>query len=401
MKRNAVVRLAVVFFGATFVALFASQPATEAIQPTEPHARNIPVCPGPTGPGQTRCHSRVVTDATGRPLATPGPAGLGVADLRDAYGLLPAPVASSWVWNGQTVAVVDAYHYPSAAADLGVYRAQFGLPPCTSANGCFRQIDQRGGTNFPRSNCGWAQEAALDIEMVSATCPSCKILLVESDSNSFANLGAAVNQAVAQGANVVSNSYGGSESASGQSYASYYNHPGVAITVSSGDNGYGVEMPAAFNTVTAVGGTSLMRDVSTIRGWSETAWSGAGSGCSAYVSKPAWQTDSCARRTVADVAAVSNPATGVAVYDSYRCHGASGWMVFGGTSVAAPMIAGIYGEAGNASSIDAGYTYANTFSLFDITSGSNGNCGGSYLCTATGGYDGPTGLGTPNGVGAF
>jgi subtilase family serine protease len=295
-----------------------------------------------------------VTDAAGTPLANATPRGAyGPADLRAAYVLGTAP-RGAWVWNGQTVAIVDAFGYPSAEDDLKVYRAYYGLPPCTTANGCFRKIDQRGGKNYPRSNCGWAQETALDIQMVSATCPQCKILLVQSDSNSFANLGAAVNQADAQGADVISNSYGSAETAGGMSYASYYDHPGVAVTVSSGDSGYGVEVPAAFNTVTAVGGTSLKRASTTVRGWTETAWSGAGSGCSSYVAKPSWQTDACPHRTVADVSAVADPATGVAVYDSLKCQGVSGWLTFGGTSVAAPIIAGIYGAAGSASTADPG-----------------------------------------------
>jgi subtilase family serine protease len=200
---------------------------------------------------------------------------------------------------------------------------------------------------------------------------------------------------------VISNSYGGSEfSSEGSStYDGHYNHPGVAITVSSGDSGYGVEFPAASQHVTAVGGTRLVQD-SSARGWSETAWSGAGSGCSRYIAKPTWQKDSgCARRTVADVSAVADPNTGVAVYDSFR---AGGWLVFGGTSVAAPIVAGMYGLAGNSSTVTYGsYPYSQTSALYDVLSGSNGSCGGSYLCTAVSGYDGPTGLGTPNGTGAF
>ena len=372
------------------------------------HVLAVPVCPGPTAPDDGRCHALLVVDAApGAPDATLTIRGYTPSDLRAAYGFGPAPTGD-WVWNGQTVAIVDAFNYPSAEADLGVYRSTFGLPPCTTANGCFRKIDQRGGTAYPRNNCGWAQEMALDLQMVSAFCPQCKIMLVEAASNSFSNLGLAVNQAVAQGANVVSNSYGASESAGAQSYAAYYDHSGVALTVSSGDSGYGVEVPAAFKTVTAVGGTSLRPDATTARGWTETAWSGAGSGCSAYVSKPSWQTDACANRTVADVSAVADPNTGVAVYDSYRCQGISGWLKFGGTSVAAPIIAGVYGSAGNASSIDtdegggiAGFTYANTAGLNDVIGGSNGQCGGSYLCTAVANFDGPTGLGTPAGYGAF
>jgi subtilase family serine protease len=342
------------------------------------------------GPGTARCHSWRVDSA--QPNATP--AGYGPADLQAAYKLPSANAGA-----GQTVAIVDAYDDPKAESDLAVYRSTFGLPACTTANGCFRKVDQNGGTKYPRGNTGWAEEISLDLDMVSAICPNCHILLVEASSNSFANLSAAVDTAARLGANAISNSYGGSEFSSEVSSQSHYNHPGIAITVSSGDSGYGVEFPAASQYVTAVGGTSLTKS-STSRGWSETVWSGAGSGCSAYISKPSWQTDTgCSRRTVADVSAVADPNTGVAVYDTYRT---SGWLVFGGTSVAAPVIASVYALAGNAGSVNYGsYSYSHTNSLFDVTSGSNGSCGGSYLCTGKTGFDGPTGNGTPNGTGGF
>jgi subtilase family serine protease len=364
----------------------------------------IPVCPGPTSPGDARCHSLVVIDRRLDPDAGgSAPRGLGPADLRSAYlppvgGVSPSDTGGS----GQTIAVVVAYDYPSAEADLGVYRATFGIPACTTANGCFRKVNQRGGTSAPRTNCGWGQEAALDLQMASAICPNCHLLLVEADDSGLANLGAGVSTAVALGATVINNSYGGSEFSGETSLASAYDHAGIAITASSGDAGYGVQVPAAFGSVVAVGGTSLVRGTG---GWSETTWSGAGSGCSAYVAKPAWQLDTgCAQRTVADVSAVADPNTGVAVYDSNRCQGLKGWLVFGGTSVASPIVAGVFAVAGNAT-LTAGpassFLYASPSSLHDVTSGSNGACGGSYLCTAGPGYDGPTGLGTPNGVGAF
>jgi subtilase family serine protease len=223
-------------------------------------------------------------------------------------------------------------------------------------------------------------------------------MLVEAKTSSMANLGTAVNTAARLGANVISNSYGGSEYSSETSAdTAYFNHPGIAVTVSSGDSGYGVQYPAASRYVTAVGGTTLRR-ATTTRGWSETAWSGAGSGCSAYEPKPSWQKDTgCARRTVADVAAIADPNTGVSVYDTYR---SSGWLVFGGTSVAAPVVGGVYALNGAAANYGAD-PYAHVGLLYDVLGGSNGSCGGAYLCTAIGGYDGPTGLGTPNGSGAF
>jgi len=298
---------------------------------------------------------------------------------------------------------VDAYDHPNAENDLAVYRAQFGLPPCTTANGCFRKVNQAGVPgSYPRANQGWALEISLDLAMASASCPACSILLVEASSSSLVNLGAAVNTAVALGATVVSNSYGAGEYAGELAAESaYFDHPGVAITASSGDAGYGVEFPAASRFVTAVGGTTLLRDASA-RGFTELAWSGAGSGCSGYVAKPAWQTDaSCVGRTVADVSAVADPNTGVAVYDSYGYKGQRGWFVLGGTSASAPIIAGVYAAAGNGSGLVYGSApYANPGALNDVVGGSNGACG-MYLCTAVPGYDGPTGLGTPSGIAAF
>jgi subtilase family serine protease len=346
--------------------------------------------------GYAACSALVRVNAKGQPAATAGPSGYGPADLQSAY-VLPSSTAGA----GQTIAIVDAYNDPNAEADLGVYRSTYGLSSCTTANGCFKKVDQNGGTAYPRNDSGWSQEISLDVDMVSAICPNCHILLVEGSSSSFANLGAAVNTAARLGAQAISNSYGGSD-ASDANYGQYYNHPGHAITVSSGDNGYGVEYPASSQYVTAVGGTHLVRS-SAARGWTETVWSGAGSGCSAYNTKPSWQLDTgCAKRTVADVSAVADPATGVAVYDSYASKGSSGWLVFGGTSVSAPIIASVYGLAGNATAVNYGsYPYSHTTSLFDVTSGSNGTCTVAYLCTAGTGYDGPTGLGTPNGTGGF
>jgi hypothetical protein len=203
----------------------------------------------------------------------------------------------------------------------------------------------------------------------------------------------------------ISNSYGGAESSTQTADDAHFNHPGIAITVSSGDAGYGVEYPAASKYVTAVGGTTLTA-ASNARGWNEAVWSGAGSGCSAYDAKPAWQTDGgCARRTVADVSAVADPASGLGVYDTNcdflskllgSCF--SGWAAVGGTSLSSPIIASVYALAPAVKPVSALY---GSGSLFDVRSGSNGSCSGSYLCTGTTGYDGPTGNGTPNGVGAF
>ncbi|MFJ2728957.1 peptidase S8 [Streptomyces collinus] len=388
-------------------ALVLAAPTGQAVQATVSPPYGVTVahaCAAPTKRGEMACDALQVTAGTPKSAraesdltAAAAPSGYGPASLQAAYNL---PSASSG--TGQTVAIVDAYDDPNAESDLAVYRSQYGLSPCTAANGCFKKVDQNGGTSYPRGDSGWAEEISLDLDMISAACPNCKILLVEAGSASMANLGTAVNTAVKLGAKFVSNSYGGSESSSDASYDStYFNHPGVAITVSSGDNGYGVEYPAASKYVTAVGGTSL-KAASNSRGWTDTVWSGAGSGCSAYDAKPGWQNDTgCAKRTMADVSAVADPNTGVAVYDSYRS--ATGWMVFGGTSASSPLIAAAYalGGAPSAGSYPASFPYAHSSALYDVTSGSNGSCAGSYLCTGTAGYDGPSGLGVPNGTTAF
>ena len=237
--------------------------------------------------------------------------------------------------------------------------------------------------------------------MASAMCPGCKLILVEANSATLANLAAAVRTAAGMGATVISNSYGGSESGT-SSYASAYNQPGKAVTVSTGDSGYGVQFPASSPHVIAVGGTHLVR-ASNARGWSETAWSSGGSGCSTVYAKPSFQTDAlCTKRMEADVSAVGDPNTGVAVYGPVNRRG-SGWLVFGGTSVSAPLIGGIYGVTGHGPG-DARTIWANlgnSSTINDVTSGTNGSCSGTYYCTSQGGYDGPTGVGTPNGTGAF
>jgi len=345
------------------------------------------------------CGAQVVTNSAGKPLVTnpsPPATALGPSQFHSAYHLpTTAPGA-------QTIALVDAYDDPNIEADLATFSSMYGLPQCTTANGCFRKINQNGGTTPPSANADWSLEIALDVEVAHSICQNCNILLVEASSASVANLAAAENRAAASGATVISNSWGAFEFSGETAYESAFNHPGIAITASTGDDGYGVQYPAASRYVTAVGGTTL--NLNADGTWqSETAWSDAGSGCSRYIAKPAWQTDgSCARRTVADVSADADPDTGAAVYDSYSYQGASGWFQVGGTSLASPLIAATYALAGNAASLNAGSTpYANPAALHDVTSGSNGSCGGSYLCTAKSGYDGPTGLGTPNGLGAF
>ncbi|MFJ7904871.1 peptidase S8 [Streptomyces sp. NPDC096198] len=339
--------------------------------------------------------------------ASDSPTGYGPDDLQGAYGLADAAAANG---SGETIAIVDAYDDPNAESDLAQYRSYYGLPECSSDNGCFKKVSQTGSkTSLPTADSGWAGEISLDLDMASAICPNCSLTLVEAKSASMTNLGTAVNEAVKLGAKFVSNSYGGSESSSDTGWdSSYFKHPGVAITASAGDEGYGAEYPAASRYVTAVGGTKLSAS-SNSRGWTESVWhtsstEGTGSGCSSYDIKPSWQTDTgCAKRTVADVAAVADPATGVSVYDTYG--DGTGWVTYGGTSAAAPIIAGVYALGGTPSSgsypAQFPYRAAGTSDLNDVTSGSNGSCGSSYLCTARSGYDGPTGWGTPEGVAAF
>ncbi|MGN6688518.1 MAG: S53 family peptidase, partial [Actinomycetales bacterium] len=293
------------------------------------------------GPGQASCHALQRTDVQ-EPAGLAGkghgptssavtPKGYGPTDIQSAYNL-PSTFRTTAV---PTVAIVDAYDDPTAESDLAVYRSWFGLAPCDAPTGagCVTKVNQTGGnTSYPTADSGWAQEISLDLDMVSAACPSCHILLVEANSASFADLGAAVNYAASQKPAAISNSYGGSD-ASDKTYSNYYNHPGIAVTVSSGDNGYGAEYPASSQYVVAVGGTSLRHNSD--GSWSETAWSGAGSGCSKYNAQPSWQTTSttgCSTRALADVSAVADPNTGVAVYDSTPHNGSSGWLVFGGTS---------------------------------------------------------------------
>jgi subtilase family serine protease len=304
----------------------------------------------------------------------------------------------------ETVAVVDAYDDPTAEQDLAVYRARFHLAPCTTASGCFHKVDQRGGTTYPEADPGWAEEESLDLDMVAAVCAACHLLLIEADTASMANLGASVDTAVTLGANAVSNSYGGPD-ARDSTYGRYYHHVGVAITASAGDDGYGASYPASSKWVTAVGGTTLRRSTAT-RGFTETAWSLGGSGCST-LNSTTWQLASatgCSGRAVADVAAVADPATGVAVYDSQPDEDAVGWLTFGGTSASSPIIATVFALAGNTSYVaDGSYLWAHhsVSNLWDVTSGSNGTCPTNLWCSAASGWDGPTGWGTPRGTSAF
>jgi subtilase family serine protease len=367
------------------------------------------VCPGPVADGFARCHAHVIVDGHGTPATSSTPSGYGPAQFHGAYGLgTHAPVP-------QTLAIVDAYDDPTIRTDLTHYDSVYGIPDLPSCSptvtvSCFQKVNQAGNASpLPSKNAGWALEIALDVETAHEICQNCKVLLVEASSSSLSNLEAAVNTAAHLGAGEISNSYGGSEF-SGETGDTAYNHPNIAVTVSAGDSGYGsFGFPAASPYVVAVGGTTLNLGAgNTYAG--ETVWSGGGSGCSSYLSAQPWQrvdpnwlfTGCGSKRAVADVAADADPNTGAAVYDTTRYSGRSGWFQVGGTSLSSPLIAGVYALAGNAASVEypASIPYAGRTSLHDITSGSNGSCG-TIMCAGASGYDGPTGVGTPIGVGSF
>ncbi|KHL04514.1 hypothetical protein LK10_04780 [Sinomonas humi] len=384
--------------------LFTGASAATAAPSAQALEHSAKVCSLPAA-GQAACTARIVTDVKGHPLTTTAPpaTALTPAQLQSAYKLTGA---SS---GGRTVAIVDAYGYPNLANDLANYRKQFGLPSCTVSTGCLRILNESGGTTPPAFNLGWAQEQALDVDAVSAACPDCKIVVVQASSTSFTDLGTAEQTAAKQpGVVAISNSYGGSDAADA-TYGKYYNFPGIAVTASAGDNGYqGAAYPATSSYVTAVGGTSLVKS-STARGWSESVWSGTGSGCSSYntaLAAAATVGTGCAKRAMNDVAAVADPNNGGLAVLYPTSSTASSWGQFGGTSEASPIIASVYALSGNTGSKTSGtyansIPYAHTASLFDVTSGSNGTCTTTQWCTARAGWDGPTGLGSPNGTGAF
>ncbi|WP_344306624.1 S53 family peptidase [Fodinicola feengrottensis] len=321
------------------------------------------------------------------------PDGLGVQDLRKAYQLPQNPPA------GATVAIAIAFHSPTLESDLNTYRKQYGLSACTVANRCLTVLNQNGdATPVPENDPGWEVEETLDVSMVSASCPSCRIVVVEATDDSFNNLAAATVMA-GQHATVVSNSYGGPENGLAQQFAGAYDQPNHQVVVSSGDDGFTkASFPATVASVIAVGGTELTKADNT-RGFTESTWADGSSGCSAYVAKPARQHDPhCSMRTVADVSAVAD---NVSMFNA----GNGGWFDVAGTSVAAPFIAGMYGQVNNNATVDTLYQHPESFN--DITTGANdhsgtgADCGNDYLCTAQPGYDAPTGVGSPIGLAAF
>jgi len=374
-------------------ALGAPAPVLAQADTNSPSATSAAACPAATA-GHVTCFARVKLQSAGGPrvhaMTASASGGYGPADLQSAYGIAPLNGG-----KGQTVAVVDVADDPNAESDMAAYRAAYGLPACSSGTGCFRKVNMSGAAT-PDAN--WAVEISLDLDMVSAGCPDCSVLLVEvpQDQSGSASVQAIVQGvalAIQLGAREVSLSLGSSEYAGETLSDPQLSHAGVSITVASGDSGFGTSYPATSPDVIAVGGTSLRR-AATSRGWAETAWSGGGSGCSAFEPKPAWQHDGgCPLRTDNDVALDADPSTGVAVYDSYQ---SSGWTVVGGTSVGAPLLAGITALDGGLSGSGAQSFYSSVSN--DVVAGSNGVCAPLYLCTAGPGFDGPTGVGSPVGA---
>lgn len=353
-------------------------------------------CPHLGVPGMAYCDLFVHTNSWSKTYRG-DVSGLGPPDFQAAYNLPSASMGS-----GQTVAIVDAFSNPGAEYSMNTYRAQFGLPLCEESTGCLKIVNQAGNRK-PIPRCGnacaggWSVEIALDVEMVSAACPNCNIILVEANDNSFLNLGAGVRAAVKLGANVISNSYSGSGA---NGFERFYFYPGHVILASAGDAGYLPPSvnpePAGYPHVVSVGGTFLQKGGSG-RGWTELVWFGTGSSCTSF-KKMQWQKDAgCPGRMMNDVSAVAENA---AIYDKFD----GGWGTVAGTSVSSPLLGGVYGLAGNASHLWSSRTlYRHPKDLYDITSGANGSCSPNpaYWCNGETGYDGPTGNGTPNGVGAF
>jgi subtilase family serine protease len=362
-----------------------------AAQAANGHANHRAVCPSPPA-GFAHCHALVVTDRQGNPLASTSPTGLDPATIQSVYGFPTASTAGA----GKTVAIVDAYDDPTAQNDLNVFSSQYGLPACTTANGCFSKVNQTGGTSYPRPNSGWALEISLDVQWAHAIAPGAKILLVEASSSSLSNLLAAQDYAKAH-AQYVSNSWGVSEFSSETAYDSHFAQSGVSFFVSAGDSGLPAEYPSASPNVISVGGTTLNFD-SSGNFTSETGWSSGGGGCSAYETVTSAQSAfaqysqvSCAgKRATPDVSLDADPTSGVSVYDTTTYFGQTGWFTVGGTSAGSPMWAARSADAGAV--VNAAYVFGSSITYRDITSGNNGApcLVGFDLCSGRGSWTGAT-----------
>ena len=377
------------------------QGATSTEEALEPEFSSIPqlphsaACANPNA--RFQCKARVRSETMeGKFTAFATPSGFGPADLASAYKI------DTTRNPGATIAIVDAFGYPNAEKDLATYRSQFGLAPCTVASGCLRIVNDQGKTSplppAPAANDDWTVEAALDLDMASSACPNCKLILVQAQDDVSDSLFVSQQTAATLGATVISDSWGGSDPTPSQEEHFFQVGGNVGIFVSSGDSGNTgatPDYPSTSAFVTGVGGTSLTRSTTAARGWTERAWSGAGSSCSNQIAKPSFQTSSaCARRAAADISAVADPNTGVAVFNTGPS--ANGFIVVGGTSASSPFVAGVYALYGKGG-VGPSFSYANTTKFFDVTTGTNGRCRNA-LCRAGTGWDGPTGNGTPNGT---
>jgi subtilase family serine protease len=377
-------------------ALSAIQPGASAM-PAHSAAQTVHACSMHVTPNRATCFAVAVASASGKVSVNSKPlaAAYTPADIQKAYTL------TGLQSGGRTVAIVDAFGYPGLESDLATYRSNYGLPACTKANGCLKILGQTGGNPPANSNPGWDLEQALDVDAVSAACPDCKIVVVESNDNQWSNLMAAVNTAAKQsGVVAISNSYGGGQFPNQPAY----NHPGIAVVASSGDSGFdGGQYPAEDSNVVGVGGTSVFKD-SSQRGFHENVWPGAGSGCGSNA-KPTWQNGAdthCSTKAVSDISAAADPNNGGLSIYCGTVSGCGGWAQVGGTSEASPIIGAVFALSGKTKGYPAKFLYKAKKAQyrFDVTSGSNGSCG-VPVCTARAGWDGPTGMGTPNGVKSF
>ncbi len=396
--RTAPVFLASVSFALSLVAVGCAQPADDSNGAPDdpafdilPHVPTSAVCSG-----SIHCNAHVQTESGAIKAATT-PQGYGPADLAAAYHIKASTVTT-------TIAVVDAYNYPNAASDLAAYRKQFGLPPCTVANGCFKIVNQSGKASplpgAAPAGDDWTIEAALDLDMASAACPTCKLILVEAQDDVGDGLYLANDGAATAGATVVSNSWGGGEDGTEPSLETHFTHAGVGYFASTGDSGFdneqdgaGPQYPATSAHVTAVGGTTLVKESNT-RGFAERAWVDGGANCSTSIARPSFEPviSACAKRYNSDVAANADPDTGVAVFNKAN----GGFIVVGaGTSASSPYVAGVMAVYGLGTE-GPGYSYAHHTEYFDVTHGTDGTCG-DVMCRAGVGWDGPTGNGTPDG----
>jgi len=461
---------------ATTLTLAAAAAAAAGAAPSLRYATVKRACALPA-PGRASCFAlELVPAAADQPAALAYQPAAGATAKGPTGGLTPADLASAYSFSpsaggsGQTVAVVDAFNDPDIESDLASFDQHYGLAACTTADGCFEKVSQTGSTKSlpPAAENGWSVETSLDVETVHSACPSCKVLLVEANSEELSDLAAATDEAVALGATVVSNSYGASEGEDA-AYESSYEHPGVVVLASAGDSGFlewddvgeGLtapeqpDAPASFPSVVAVGGTTLKLSAKGARR-SETVWNNAGKpnrrgrfsgfkqfaaaggGCSTLFGAPSWQLDAAgwsatgcgSHRLDNDVAAVADPYTGFDIYDSDKTNGEEGrgWLTIGGTSLSSPLIAAMYALAGGAHGVaDPAETLyghlGQASALYDVTKGGNGYCDaeseqrcgepaaneelgevdclGTTACDAADGFDGPTGVGTPVGLGAF